>query len=252
MTVRVRAGHDRAPSSTTRSASTGSASPCPRSTARPSAACWRSGTAASAGCGGARPRHVLEVRFVTADGASCKGGGPTVKNVSGYDLPRLLVGSLGTLGFIGEVVLRTRPVPRCRAVVRAATPTRSRSLRRLHRPAVILWDGTTTWLLLEGHAPMSTPQRRAAGLAEADGRRHRWPRCRIAGRCRPSRARSLRVRRARAVSRRGRRRHRPSRRSPATPPSRPGRRRAPHARMKDALRPDRSGSTPGRVECVAR
>ena len=54
---------------------------------------------------------VLEVRYVSADGRLIKGGGPTVKNVSGYDLPRLFVGSLGTLGIIAEVVLRTRPVP---------------------------------------------------------------------------------------------------------------------------------------------
>ena len=40
-----------------------------------------------------------------------KAGGPTVKNVSGFDLCRLLVGSLGTLGLIAEVVLRTRPLP---------------------------------------------------------------------------------------------------------------------------------------------
>src|SRR5206468_13128955 len=54
---------------------------------------------------------VLEVRYVSAEGRIVKGGGPTVKNVSGYDLPRLFVGSLGTLGIIAELVLRTRPVP---------------------------------------------------------------------------------------------------------------------------------------------
>ena len=54
---------------------------------------------------------VLEVRYVSAEGAVVKAGGPTVKNVSGFDLPRLLVGSLGTLGLIAEVVLRTRPLP---------------------------------------------------------------------------------------------------------------------------------------------
>ena len=55
---------------------------------------------------------VLEVQAVTASGTVVKAGGPTVKNVSGYDLCRLLVGSLGTLAFIGEVVLRTRPLAR--------------------------------------------------------------------------------------------------------------------------------------------
>jgi glycolate oxidase FAD binding subunit len=93
---------------------------------------------------------LLEARVVTADGAVVKAGGPTVKNVSGYDLCRLLVGSLGTLALLGEVVLRTRPVP---AVSRwlggAVEPFDLR--RHLLRPSAILWDGTRTWVLLEGH-----------------------------------------------------------------------------------------------------
>ena len=48
---------------------------------------------------------------------SCKAGGPTVKNVSGFDLCRLLVGARGTLGFLGDVILRTRPLPGALAVV---------------------------------------------------------------------------------------------------------------------------------------
>src|SRR5262249_42882072 len=54
--------------------------------------------------------RVLEVRFVTADGRLVKGGGPTVKNVSGFDLPRLLVGSLGTIGVLVQATLRCQPV----------------------------------------------------------------------------------------------------------------------------------------------
>ncbi len=56
--------------------------------------------------------HVLEVRFVTGYGVLVKGGGPTVKNVTGYDLPRLFVGSLGTLGALMQATLRCRPRPR--------------------------------------------------------------------------------------------------------------------------------------------
>ena len=52
---------------------------------------------------------------------SSRRGGPTVKNVSGYDLRRLLVGSLGTLGIIGEVdPAHPARCPR-RAVVRRST-----------------------------------------------------------------------------------------------------------------------------------
>ena len=54
---------------------------------------------------------LLQARYVSAAGEVVKAGGPTVKNVSGFDLCRLLVGSQGTLGFLGEVILRTRPRP---------------------------------------------------------------------------------------------------------------------------------------------
>ena len=89
--------------------------------------------------------HVLEVRFVTADGRVVKGGGPTVKNVTGYDLPRLLVGSLGTLGVLVQLTLRCRPARAVRAVV----PDRRRTAR-LYRPAAMLWDGHDVHVRLEG------------------------------------------------------------------------------------------------------
>jgi glycolate oxidase FAD binding subunit len=93
---------------------------------------------------------VLEVRYVSADGELVKGGGPTVKNVSGFDLPRLLVGSLGTL--LAEVVLRTRPIPAAEGWFAAPDGADPFALRRaLHRPACVLWDGTSTWVLLDGH-----------------------------------------------------------------------------------------------------
>jgi len=53
----------------------------------------------------------LGLRFVRADGTQVKGGGKVAKNVSGYDLTRLLIGSWGTLGIITEAALRIHPVP---------------------------------------------------------------------------------------------------------------------------------------------
>jgi glycolate oxidase FAD binding subunit len=97
-----------------------------------------------------------------------KGGGPTVKNVSGYDIPRLFAGSLGTLGIVAELVLRTRPIPRCERWFTGETDPFS-LLKRLHRPACVMWDGTSTWLLLDGHPDDVDAQGRLAGLAEADG-----------------------------------------------------------------------------------
>ncbi len=111
---------------------------------------------------------VLEVRYVSAQGTVVKAGGPTVKNVSGFDLCRLLVGSLGTLGLFAEVVLRTRPRPATeRWLAGEADPFAL--ARRLHRPAAVLWDGSTTWVLLDGHPTDVDEQARLTGLDDADG-----------------------------------------------------------------------------------
>jgi FAD/FMN-containing dehydrogenase len=120
---------------------------------------------------------LLEARVVSTDGRVVKAGGPTVKNVSGYDLCRLLVGSLGTLALIAEVVLRTRPRPATeRWLAGEADPFALAS--RLYRPASILWDGTTTWALLEGHPDDVAAQAALTGLADVDGPPelppHRW------------------------------------------------------------------------------
>ncbi len=93
---------------------------------------------------------VLEVVVILADGRIVRGGGPTVKNVTGYDFPRLAVGSLGTLGVIGRVTLRTRPLPAASAWFRSdlAPPE---ILTRLFAPTAVLADATGSHVLLEGH-----------------------------------------------------------------------------------------------------
>jgi glycolate oxidase FAD binding subunit len=60
---------------------------------------------------------ILGVTFVRADGIVAKGGGKVVKNVAGYDLPKLLTGSLGTLGVIVEATFRLYPLPSASATV---------------------------------------------------------------------------------------------------------------------------------------
>ena len=95
---------------------------------------------------------LLEARFVAADGSLVKAGGPVVKNVTGFDLCRVLVGSLGTIGFLAEVVLRCQPRPAVSAWFRAPGVDPFHVRRRLFRPSSILTDGESTWVLLEGRA----------------------------------------------------------------------------------------------------
>ena len=61
--------------------------------------------------GGARD-WLIGVRFVTADGKLAKAGGRVVKNVAGYDLMKLLIGSYGTLAVIVSASFKLFPAPR--------------------------------------------------------------------------------------------------------------------------------------------
>ena len=63
------------------------------------------------GCGSVRD-YCLGIRFVTGDGRRAKGGGRVVKNVAGYDLIKLLIGSYGTLAVITSASFKLFPAPR--------------------------------------------------------------------------------------------------------------------------------------------
>ena len=67
--------------------------------------------------GAGRPRdQILGVGFVTSAGEEVKGGGRVVKNVAGYDFPKLLTGSMGTLGILTHMTLKVRPKPEASAL----------------------------------------------------------------------------------------------------------------------------------------
>jgi glycolate oxidase FAD binding subunit len=95
---------------------------------------------------------LLQVDAVDGCGTLFKGGGPTVKNVTGYDVPRLMVGSLGTLAILLQVTLRCRPRPPARAWHRIAGADPDAVRAALFRPSAMLWDGQTLSVLLEGDA----------------------------------------------------------------------------------------------------
>ena len=102
------------------------------------------GIAATAASGPLRVRYgtmrdlLLGVRFVQADGVITWGGARVVKSVTGYDVPKLLVGSLGTLGVLGELTLRLHPLPEAEATCLVELP----SVETAHELVARLVDST--------------------------------------------------------------------------------------------------------------
>lgn len=72
--------------------------------------------------GGVRDQ-IIGVRVVRADGVVAKGGGKVVKNVAGFDLPKLFTGSLGTLGVIVNATFRLYPLPASSRTVFLTAPS---------------------------------------------------------------------------------------------------------------------------------
>lgn len=54
---------------------------------------------------------IIGISIIRADGVRAKGGGKVVKTVAGFDLPKLMCGSRGTLGLIATVTFRVHPLP---------------------------------------------------------------------------------------------------------------------------------------------
>jgi FAD/FMN-containing dehydrogenase len=96
---------------------------------------------------------VLGLELVDGRGRAIRVGGRTVKNSTGLDLVRLMVGSRGTLGVITRAHLRVRPRPRVQAVVRARDVDLRSAIAAARQAGVLaaaLADRTSVQFLLEG------------------------------------------------------------------------------------------------------
>lgn len=115
--------------------------------------------------------RVLEVVLATGDGRRVRGGGRLVKNVTGYDVPRLTVGSYGSLGLIGQVCLKLWPLATDQGMVEIGDP--EAALRTAYRPLAVVETETKSVAYLAG-----TGAEIEAQAEQLDGRLvagHRWP-----------------------------------------------------------------------------
>lgn len=96
---------------------------------------------------------VIGATVVLADGSVARSGGHVIKNVAGYDLAKLLHGSLGTLALIGEVVLRLHPKPPSRLTVHAPADAEQATAAALALAAGPLEPASLEWVSGPGEEP---------------------------------------------------------------------------------------------------
>jgi hypothetical protein len=113
--------------------------------------------------------RVLETTIVTGDGRVVRGGARVVKNVTGYDLPRLVVGSFGSLGVIVSTCLKLWPRPRATATVILDPATEV----AVYRPLAVLETPAETRIYLGGTPEEVEAQARQLGGSKHDGLH--WP-----------------------------------------------------------------------------
>ena len=115
--------------------------------------------------------RVLQVTAATGYGKVITGGSPVVKASTGYGIPRLYTGSLGSLGLIGSVLLKLWSQPMAAATVTVDDAEKSR--RDVYRPLAALGTGGIGMVYLGGTPEEVDAESATLGGSRTDGLH--WP-----------------------------------------------------------------------------
>lgn len=140
------------------------------------------GTIAAGLSGSGRHRYgglrdfLIGVRFVDGQGRLVRGGGKVVKNAAGFDLPKLMIGSLGRLGVIVEASFKVFPQPPTYATLRLPQPSLDTALTTIARLNGSSFDVEALDLVFEQDRPTLYIRQGgfAAALAERQERLRAW------------------------------------------------------------------------------
>lgn len=125
---------------------------------------------------GATRDYVLGLEVVLADGSVGRVGGATLKSSSGFDLPRLFVGSEGTLGIVTEITLKISPKPGLRSAALATFDRLDQAARAITEimhsgviPSVLEFMDAKTIEMYREHTDLGLPPAEGILLTEVDG-----------------------------------------------------------------------------------
>ncbi|PWB89766.1 glycolate oxidase subunit GlcE [Methylocystis sp. MitZ-2018] len=111
---------------------------------------------------GAARDHLLGFRCVTGRGELVKSGGRVMKNVTGYDLSKLVCGSYGTLALLTELTLKVLPKPQTECTLLAIGAEEAESLALLRRATATPCEPSALAMLPAGAAPLALNDNAAA------------------------------------------------------------------------------------------
>ena len=128
---------------------------------------------------GAVRDFVLGVKLVDGSGQVLNFGGQVMKNVAGYDVSRLIAGSLGTLGVIAEVTLKVLPKPVAEQTLVFAMDS-GEALKKLNQwggqplpVSASFWHDGQLWLRLSGaRAAVEAASRKLGGRSAVNAEQH--------------------------------------------------------------------------------